>query len=137
MTGNDSRLQAEVRSHARRQTIKLISDIKTAMDGTVVPILKQMQTASDTAKEYGGRHFDKYSFLRRAKGAGNAMESIQLRAAYAAILEDIEPRELTAFAQGAIDSGDAVLADCIQRENFMRPRSPGVHEPDLPRSGTP
>jgi hypothetical protein len=89
----------------------------------VAPIIKAMDVASDTAREYAARHFDKYSVLRRTKGASNSlMEAIQIRALYAGILEEIEPRELAAFAQQAIDSGDPILADAVQRENFTRPR---------------
>lgn len=106
---------------AKLQTIRIISDIRAGMDKEVVPIIKAMNVASDTAKEYAARHFDKYSVLRRAKSNG-LLESIQLRAYYAEILEDIEPRELAAFAQQAIDSGDPILADAVQRENFTRPR---------------
>lgn len=109
---------------ARLQTIQIISDIRAGMDKEVVPLIKAMNVASDTAKEYAARHFDKYSVLRRARGTtSNLMESVQLRAMYAEILGNIEPRELAAFAQQAIDSGDPILADAVARRNFTIPRN--------------
>ncbi len=123
-TGEDALLQNSLRSHAKRQTIKAISDIRASLDAVAVPIIKQMNVASDTAREMATRHFDKYSILRRAKGTVNGlMEATQLRAFYAAILENIEPRELAAFAQQAIDQGDPILADAVQRRNFSIPRT--------------
>lgn len=122
-TSEDAKLQSAMRSHAQRQTVKLIGDIRAELDKVAVPIIKDMTRASDLAKEYAARHFDIHSVLRRARGtASGLMEATQLRAYYAEILEDIEPRELAAFAQQAIDQGDPILADAIQRENFTRSR---------------
>jgi hypothetical protein len=46
-----------------------------------------------------------------------------LRAHYAIILKASESAELGSWAQMAIDSGDAVLADAVHRENFGRKSS--------------
>jgi hypothetical protein len=120
----DARMTASLRSHAQRQTVKLIADIRAGLDKIAVPVLKEMSAASDTAKEMALRHYDKYSVLRRARGTTSGfMESTQLRAFYAEMLENVEPRELAAFAQQSIDTGDPILADAVQRVNFTIPRS--------------
>jgi hypothetical protein len=60
-----------------------------------------------------------FSILRNAK-TGPAVEAAQLRAAYATILESTGPVELAKWAQQAIDTGDAILADAVVRENGTR-----------------
>lgn len=74
----------------------------------------------------GERHFDKHSVLRKAKsgngGDQGIIEAMQLRAAYAAILEVCGPVELAKWAQQAIDSGDPILCDSVLRETGARNR---------------
>lgn len=72
----------------------------------------------------GERHWDLWSVLRRAKtGNGDVvgiLEAMQLRAAYVDILAAAGPVELAAWGQQAIDTGDAILADAVLRENGAR-----------------
>lgn len=123
LTPADKQAIASIRTLSQKQVVRAVSDIRTALDKECIPVLRAMATASEQAKEYAARHYDKYSVLRRARGTVNGLlEATQMRAFYAEILEDIEPRELAAFAQQAIDQGDPILADAVQRENFTRPR---------------
>jgi hypothetical protein len=125
-TGDDVRLQETLKSHARRQTVKLLADIRAALDKTVVPLIKTMNVNSDTAKDMAARQWDIVSVLHRAKGASTGtsgiVEAMNLRASYTAILHTCHPIELARWAQAALDTGDAVLSDCVVRENFSRPR---------------
>ncbi|MDQ2949956.1 MAG: hypothetical protein M3Y27_29135 [Acidobacteriota bacterium] len=125
-TGEDARLQRSLRSHAQRQTIKLLADIRDGLDKTVVPLIKTMNLNSDTAREMSERHWDIFSVLRRAKGASTGtsglVEAMDLRESYTAILHACHPIELARWAQSALDTGDALLSDCVIRENFARSR---------------
>ena len=48
------------------------------------------------------------------------VEAMQLRAAYVDILAAAGPVELASWGQQAIDTGDAILADTVLRENGAR-----------------
>jgi sulfur carrier protein ThiS len=124
-SGNDAKLQDQIRSHADRQIVNALVGIRKKLDETAVPILKAMAVASDQAEEMKIRHWDKHSVLRRAKGTptgGDFLESMALRAHYGIILKNAEPIELARWAQQALDSGDLILADAVTRENFGRKR---------------
>jgi len=105
---------------ATRQLVSQIGEVRRATDKELIPILKPMQSATDSAKEMGERQWDEHSVLRRAKsGNGSAqgiLEATQLRAAYAAVLEVRGPVESTKWAQQAIDSGVPILCDSVRRE---------------------
>lgn len=125
-TSEDARLQENLRSHAKRQTVRLLADIRDGLDKTVVPLIKTMNVNSNTAKEMAERQWSVLEVLRRSKGASTGtsgiVEAMDLRASYTAILHTCHPIELARWAQAALDTGDAVLADCVVRENFARPR---------------
>jgi hypothetical protein len=125
-TSEDARLQENLKSHARRQTVKLLADIRDGLDKTVIPLIKTMNVNSDTAKDMAERQWDIFSVLRRAKGASTGtsgiVEAMDLRASYTDILHVCHSIELARWAQAALDTGDAVLADCVVRENFSRAR---------------
>jgi hypothetical protein len=105
---------------AERQLISQIGDIRREVDKELVSVVNAMQGAADEAKVRAERHHDLFSILRNAKtGTGDgraAVEAAQLRAAYATILESTGPVELAKWAQQAIDTGDAILADAVVRE---------------------
>jgi len=125
-SGEEQRLQRDIRSHAARQVVDRIIQIRQSLDQTVPPILRDMQRASLTAATLQERVFDKFSCLWRASAGMNLQDTAALKADYAEILEKAEPMELTKIAQRAIDDGSAqslVLVDCLLRENFRRPRS--------------
>jgi hypothetical protein len=107
-----------------RQLISQIGNIRREVDKELVPVVNAMQGAADEAKVRAERHHDLFSILRNAKtGTGDgraAVEAAQLRAAYATILESTGPVELAKWAQQAIDTGDAILADAVVRENGTR-----------------
>lgn len=120
-------------SGAERQVLKTVTDrqlysmigaIRRESDDTIIPIIKDMRAAADSAKEMGERHWDFFSVLRNAKtGSGDVqgfVEAMQLRAAYAEILAVAGTIELARFAQQAIDTGDPILADAVLRENGAR-----------------
>lgn len=106
-----------------RQVNSEILTIRREADGALIEVLKAMKNAASTAKEMAERHFDLWSILRRAKtgnGVTGLLEATQLRAAYAQILAASGPTELAAWAQQAIDTADAILADAVLRENGVR-----------------
>jgi hypothetical protein len=112
------------KSVAERQLVSAIGEVRRATDKELVPIVKAMQAAAADAKERGERHWDKHSTLRKAKsGNGDAqgiIEAMALRASYAQVLAVCGPVELAKWAQQAIDTGDAILADAVLRENGAR-----------------
>ena len=103
-----------------RQLISDIGAIRREADKELTAIVRAMQTAADTAKEMGERHWDKWSVLRRATTGTGRTEAMQLRAAYATVLESVAGIELSRWAQYALDSGDPVLCDAVLRENGAR-----------------
>jgi hypothetical protein len=123
-TANDAQLEHTVRTHAAKQVVGEIIKIRNATDPIIVPILKDMARASLTADTLRQRVFDKLSCLSRASLQGlDRAAFAALKANYAAILKDLAPIELTAYAQRAIDDGSAeslALLDSIRLENFRR-----------------
>jgi hypothetical protein len=107
-----------------RQVNSEILALRRAGDGAMIETIKGLQAAASAAQEMGERHWDFFSCLRKAKtGNGDVsglLEAMQLRSAYSEILEAAGPLELAAWAQQAIDSADAILADAVLRENFSR-----------------
>jgi hypothetical protein len=124
-SGNEAKLQDQIRTHADRQIVNALVGILKKLDDAAIPILKAMTMASENAEEMKLRHWDRLSILRRAKGTptgGDFLQSMALRAHYATLLSRVEPAELGRWAQQAIDAGDLILADAIHRENFGRKR---------------
>ena len=128
LTAQDSELQRMAKIAADRQVIEEIRNIRQSVDAIVVPLLKAMSAAADTARLHADRHWDLWSILRRAKGLTTGLangslsmsEAMQLRASYATVLGACDPLELARWAQQAIDSADAILADAVARENMTR-----------------
>lgn len=113
-----------IQSITDRQVISETLAIRREADGAIIEVLKAMKSAASDAKEMGERQWDIWSVLRRAKtGNGDVVgivQAMQLRAAYADVLAAAGPAELAAWAQQAIDTGDAILADAVLRENGAR-----------------
>jgi len=125
-TAQDNIDEQRFRTHAARQVLQNVIEIRNRYTSQLVPTLKDMERASITAKTLAERVFDKYSCLWRASADMKLVDSIELRAQYATILAHSEPIELTKIAQRAIDDGSPaslILMDCVIRENFRRPRA--------------
>jgi hypothetical protein len=121
--------QRATRTAADRQAVDDIRVIRTSANEVVRPILAKMFAARDQAKLMAERTHDKMSLLRRAlgpfAGEGGIQKAMEARATYRTILRDVEPIELTKWAQQCIDGADPlslIIADCVLRENFTRPR---------------
>ncbi len=108
------------KSVAARQLVSQIGEVRRAADKELVPIVKAMQAAAEQAKIMAERHWDRYSVLRRATAGNGSEDGLARRAYYAEILAVAGAVELARFAQAAIDQGDALLADCVLRENGAR-----------------
>lgn len=108
----------------QRQLISDVLAIRRKADSGLIDIVRATQSAARVATEMGSRHWDLWSVLRCAKtGNGDVvsiLEAMQLRAAYADILAAAGPVELAAWGQQAIDTGGAILADAVLRENGAR-----------------
>jgi hypothetical protein len=108
-----------------QQVADKVRVIQAEVDAVVVPDLKAMQVAVDQAKVMSERIFGKYSFLFRERAGMNLSEATAMRANYQVALRDCEPIELARIAQRVLDEGSPaslILADCILRENFRRPK---------------
>jgi len=121
LTGAERQIIQDV---TQRQLNSEILAIRRDADSAMIDIIRATQSAARAAKDMGERHWDIWSVLRRAKtGNGDVvgiLEAMQLRAAYADILAAAGPVELAAWGQQAIDTGDAILADAVLRENGAR-----------------
>jgi hypothetical protein len=123
-TGSDVMAERTLRTHAQDQIVRGILALRRPLELVVVPLLRNMDRASQTADTLRQRIFSKEACLSRATlggltGAGFA----QLKANYAAMLCNLAPIELFAYAQRALDDGSAdslPILDSIRLENFRR-----------------
>lgn len=113
--------QKQMNSLWERNGATIRGQITREVDKELFALLKECRQAGDDAKIMGGRHYDKFSILRRATFGKGMVEAMQLRASYGNILELAGDVELSRWAQQAIDEGDAILADCVMRANDARP----------------
>jgi hypothetical protein len=127
LTHDDQLAQQSFRSHAEKQTVRDILQIRQDTDKLLVPVLKQMNLDADRAREMSERTHDKLSILRRTRGpfsgTGSFQQAMEARATYREILRDSEPIELARWAQYCIDAGDPmslIIADAVLRDNFTR-----------------
>jgi hypothetical protein len=125
-TGNDAALERTLRTHAQEQIVRGIIALRRPLDLIVVPLLRNMDRAAQTADTLRQRIFSKEACLSRASIGGLSVAAFaQLKANYAAMLCNLAPIELFAYAQRALDDGSAdslPILDSIRLENFRRKR---------------
>ncbi len=111
-----------IRNVQQRQLISEIIQVRRETDKTLIPVLKNINAASDQARVMAERHWSKFAVLRRATAGNGAQDALARRAYYSDILAVAGGVELANFAQDAIDRADGLLADCVLRENGARKR---------------
>jgi hypothetical protein len=128
----ERRLQSEVDSHAQRQLLKRIIEVRNGLDQTVPPVIKVMQRASQSAQTLSARYFDRISCLSRFSAGLGKLELAQLKASFALFVRGMAPIELHRLAQNAIDDittpQSLVLLNIIRVENFGRTKDERAFE---------
>jgi hypothetical protein len=123
-TGDDVMAERTLRTHAQDQIVRGILLLRKPLDLIVLPLLRNMDRAAQTADTLRQRIFSKEACLSRASLTGlNVAGFAQLKANYAAMLCNLAPIELFAYAQRALDDGSAdslPILDSIRLENFRR-----------------
>jgi hypothetical protein len=124
-SAHEQRLQADIASHAKKQTVSRIIEIRNSLDKTVPPTLVVMHRAAESAQTLSARYFDKLSCMSRFNGGFGKLEVAALKANFAVSIHHMSPIELARTAQNLIDDGSPqalVLLDVIRVENFSRPK---------------
>jgi hypothetical protein len=103
--------------------------VRQAFGEQLRPLHKQVVANVALAKTYSSRHWSKVSCLNRATSGDGVTDAVQRRAAYSAMFAQAGKAELFAWAQLALDTGDAVLADAIYRANSARVKTDRGFEP--------
>lgn len=125
-TADDAQLEQSLRTHAQRQIVQAIHEIRQNAEPVLLPLLKDMQRASLTVDTLRQRVFDKISCLSRAVMTGMKVpELMACKASIMSIIREVSGNELNRMIQAAIDdgSGDSLpTLDCLRMENFARPK---------------
>lgn len=126
LSGDDLELARSIRTHAERQTVAAMGEIRRSLDAVVPPVLRDMLRAAATVESLSERVFSKIACLARSLPSGMKMaELAQLKAAYTTMLQHVSPVELHRVAQACIDdaSGNSLpLLDVCRVINFGRPK---------------
>lgn len=125
LVGNTPVTILDSRTHApiQAQLVERKTEIRQAFSVQILPLQKQIVANVALAKVYQSRHWSKPQVLNRAVApASNLTDALSRRAAYAQIFQQVGKMELFSWAQIAIDSGDAILADAVYRANGKRSR---------------
>jgi hypothetical protein len=127
-SGSDVAMERTLRTHAQNQIVRGIVALREPLEKTVLPLMRDIDRASQTSDTLRQRVFSKEACLSRAsltKIAGDRAAFAQLKADYAAWLKCLAPIELFNMAQRCLDDGSPEalpLLDSIRLENFRRPK---------------
>ncbi len=123
VTAEERVLQAQIRSHAERQTALEVAQLRNSVDKACNADLLDMDRATATTKDLSERVFSKIACLSRVVADLSNKDVINFKSGYASFIRGISAIELFRLAQEAIDEGSPlslVKLDCIRIENFAR-----------------
>jgi hypothetical protein len=120
VTGLSSEQERVFKQVERQNAATIRIAVRRETDQEILPILREVNAESANAKVRGERHHDLWSVLRRATNGLGIVAAAELRAAYCLILDQAGAVELARWAQQAVDTGDAILADAVIRANDSR-----------------